>query len=147
MLHQITKISDPLVELVRDDPVRPDIPIEFRISDSSCIFVLLSDDEYRKPQAVVCVAYKDLVPRDVVELSLPNQDLAKVAVFYTIWSYVPGAGRKLIQEACAWIKVNTASIKQYVTLSPPTEMAKVFHLRNGAGILSVNADTINYIYQ
>jgi hypothetical protein len=146
MLHTITTLDDPLLALIKDDPVRPDIPLEFRVSDSCQVFVLLADDIYALPQAVVCVAYKDSVPHDVIELARINELQATVAVFYTIWSYSPGAGRKLIQAAQKHIRTAHKSIKTFVTLSPPTDMARVFHLRNGAGILSVNSDTVNYIY-
>lgn len=145
MLHRITALSDPLCELVRDDPVRPDIPLEFRVSERSNIFVLL--DEYSKPEAVVCAAFKDSVPGDVVELSHPNMMDPHIAVFYTIWSYAPGAGRRLIMAARAWLLENQPEIDQFVTLSPPTDMARVFHLRNGAGVFRVNSDSVNYIYQ
>jgi hypothetical protein len=69
-----------------------------------------------------------------------------VAVFYTIWSYVPGAGRRLITQARRWIQENRVEIRQFVTLSPPTDMARVFHLRNGAEVHRVNVDTVNYLY-
>jgi hypothetical protein len=146
MLHTITTLEDPLLALIKDDPVRPDIPLEFRVSESCRVYVLL-DDEYSKPQAVVCVAHKSSVPKDVLELALVDDSPATVAVFYTIWSYSPGAGRKLIQEAQRSIRVEYKDIKTFVTLSPPTEMARTFHLRNGAGVLSVNPDTVNYIYE
>jgi hypothetical protein len=146
MLHTITTLEDPLLALVKDDPVRPDIPVDFRVSEHCCVYVLL-DDEYRKPQAVVCVARKSSVPKDVVELALVEDSPATVAVFYTIWSYSPGAGRRLIQEAQRSIRVEFKNIKTFVTLSPPTEMARIFHLKNGAGVLSVNPDTVNYIYE
>jgi hypothetical protein len=86
-------------------------------------------------------------PRQWLELAMPSLDLRDTAVFYTIWSYVPGAGRKLIVQARNWLIANRTEIKTFVTLSPPTDMARVFHLRNGAGVLSVNEDTVNYIYQ
>ena len=146
MLHTITTLDDPLLALIKDDPVRPDIPIEFRVSSSCQVFVLLADDEYALPQAVVCVAYKSSVPRDVVALAAIDLDTATVAVFYTIWSYAPGAGRRLIVAAQNNIRSTRCEIKTFVTLSPPTDMARVFHLRNGAGVLSVNPDTVNYIY-
>ena len=146
MLHTITTLEDPLLALVKDDPVRPDIPVEFRVSEHCCVYVLL-DDEYSKPQAVVCVARKSSVPKDVLELASVDDSPATVAVFYTIWSYSPGAGRKLIQEAQKSIRSEFKNIKTFVTLSPPTEMARTFHLRNGAGVLSVNPDTVNYIYE
>ena len=146
MLHTITTLADPLLALIKDDPVRPDIPVDFRVSESCSVYVLL-DDEYNKPQAVVCVARKSSVPKDVVELALVEDSPATVAVFYTIWSYSAGAGRRLIQEAQRSIRVEFKNIKTFVTLSPPTEMARSFHLKNGAGVLSVNPDTVNYIYE
>jgi hypothetical protein len=145
MLHTITTLDDPLLALIKDDPVRPDIPVDFRVSESCSVYVLL-DDEYKKPQAVVCVARKSSVPKDVLELALVEDSPATVAVFYTIWSYSSGAGRRLIQEAQRSIRVEFKNIKTFVTLSPPTDMARVFHLKNGAGVLSVNPDTVNYIY-
>ena len=145
MLYTITSLSDPLLALIKDDPVRPDIPIEFRVSDHCSVYVLL-DDLYSKPQALVCVARKSSVPKDVLELAAQDLSVSTVAVFYTIWSYVPGAGRRLIQAAQSSIRVEYKNIVTFVTLSPPTEMARLFHLLNGAGVLSVNSDTVNYIY-
>lgn len=145
MLHTITTLSDPLLALIKDDPVRPDIPIEFRVSEHCSVYVLL-DDEYNKPQAVVCVARKSFVPKDVVELASVDLESPTVSVFYTIWSYQPGAGRRLIQQAQRSIRVEFKNITTFVTLSPPTDMARSFHLKNGAGVLSVNPDTVNYIY-
>ena len=142
MLHVIQTLDDPLVRLVADDPVRPEIPLEFRVGPTSEIFVLLDGDDVG---AAVCCAYRDAVPATVTELSLVS-DSARVAVFYTIWSYRPGAGRKLILAAREWIQQNRPHISEFVTLSPPTEMARVFHIRNGAAVLRVNTDTVNYIY-
>lgn len=145
MLHTITTLDDPLLALIKDDPVRPDIPVDFRVSEHCSVYVLL-DDEYSKPQAVVCVARKSSVPRDVVELASIDLETPTVAVFYTIWSYQPGAGRRLIQAVQKSIRVEFKNITTFVTLSPPTEMARSFHLKNGAGVLNVNVDTVNYIY-
>lgn len=144
MLHIITQLSDPLCAIIKDDPVRAELPIEFRVSNRSKIFVLL--DSYSKPKACVCVYFRDTVPRSVEELSFPDMQAPNTAVFYTIWSYVPGAGRELIVAARDWIQANLTGIDKFVTLSPPTEMARRFHLKNGAGVLSVNSDTVNYIY-
>lgn len=144
MLHVIQTPSDPLAKLSADDPVRPEIPLEFRIGEHSEIFVLC-DDESHEAQAVVCCAYRDFMPANIEELAqLPLNP--GVAVFYTIWSYKPGAGRKLIIEARRWIEVNRRAIKEFVTLSPPTDMARVFHLRNGASVGRVNPGSVNYRY-
>lgn len=144
MLHIIQTLDDPLIRLVADDPVRPEIPAEFRVGPHTEIFCRMSEDK-TSVDAMVCCAYRDSVPIDVFELSKDPQD-ACVAVFYTIWSYKPGAGRKLIIEARKWIEDNRDNIVQFVTLSPPTEMARVFHLRNGASVLRINPDSVNYLY-
>jgi hypothetical protein len=68
------------------------------------------------------------------------------AVFYTIWSYAAGAGKRLIEEATAQIKSEQPEVTTYVTLSPKTEMAKRFHHKNGATTYRENADTVNYLY-
>jgi hypothetical protein len=140
MLKIITNLNDPLIDLVKDDPVRPAIPTASRIHDHAEIMVLFEED---KPAAVVCVAYLDQVPRTETELGLHGD---KVAAFYTIWSYQQGAGRKLISEARRHIGQQRSTIERYVTLSPKTEMARRFHTANGAKTLSDNDDSINYEY-
>jgi hypothetical protein len=37
-------------------------------------------------------------------------------------------------------------IKRFVTLSPKTEMARRFHIKNGAVVFRENTDTVNYEY-
>lgn len=143
-LHIINSLTDPLCALIADDPVRPEIPIEFRVTDTSEIMV--SCDEYGKPTAAVCVLYRDSVPRSRDELLEFASYAPTVAVFYTIWSYQPGAGRRLIVAARAHIESTRSHITKFVTLSPPTEMARVFHLRNGASVLNINEDSVNYSY-
>jgi hypothetical protein len=68
-------------------------------------------------------------------------------VFYTIWSYAAGAGRELIEQARTEIEQTHPEVKTYVTLSPKTEMARRFHLKNGAEVYRENADSINYLYR
>ena len=133
------------MSLLKDDPVRPEIPAEFRVSDHSEIFVYYNDDD--TVGAVVCCAYRNTIPADVKELSLIPATTPSVAVFYTIWNYTAGAGSKLIMSARSWIAMNRTNIQEYVTLSPQTDMARIFHIRNGAEVLRVNADTVNYLYR
>ena len=141
MLRFITTPTDPLLEYIRDDPVRPDIPAEFRVSNNRFVSALVDE----KPQAMVCVSLHNFVPSAVQELELTTLD-ADTAIFYTIWSYVPGAGAELLRETVAGIKHRYPTIKNFVTLSPKTEMARRFHLKNGARIMRENAETINYEY-
>jgi hypothetical protein len=145
MLHIITDLRDNLLDLIKDDPVRPELPAEFRVNTNSRIFVL-RDDQTQKPLAVTCVKFLSEIPQDVDELA----DLAvntNTAVFYTIWSYAAGAGRRLIEEAQREIQREQPEINTYVTLSPKTEMARRFHLKNGAEVFRENADTVNYLYR
>ena len=141
MLKVIKDLNDPLIDLVKDDPVRPAIPTASRIHDHAEILVLMDDD---KPAAVVCVAYLDAVPTTETELGSSGDN---VAAFYTIWSYQPGAGRRMIRAARIHIATSRPEIKTYVTLSPKTEMARKFHIGNGASILADNETTVNYLYE
>jgi hypothetical protein len=144
MLHIIKDLSDNLLNLVKDDPVRPEIPLEQRVNANSRIFVLKDAED--KPLAVTCVKFLDGIPNSVDELT----DLAvhtNTAVFYTIWSYAAGAGRRLIEEAQAEIRRDHPEVMTYVTLSPKTDMARKFHLKNGAEVFRENPDTVNYLYK
>jgi hypothetical protein len=142
MLYIINSLEDPLIQYLKDDPVRPEIPAEFRVSGTTEIFALVKEN---KPSAIVCVAYMDFVPKDCNELfTTPNSP--SVAVFYTIWSYDPGAGCELIRAARKELPKRKPEIKKFVTLSPQNEMAKKFHLKNGASIFRDNPESVNYEY-
>ena len=141
MLSIITNIQDPLLEYIKDDPVRPAITKEFRVAKNRFVSALVDTT----PTAMVCVNLLDRVPIDVNELG--ESDSPTTAVFYTIWSYSPGAGAKLLRETVANIRQNHPGINRFVTLSPKTEMARKFHLKNGAEVLQDNPDSVNYEYK
>ena len=143
MLHTITTITDELELLIKDDPVRPEIPISDRINTNSRIYLLKNGDD---TSAVTCVKFLESVPAAVEDMA-ELVESATTAVFYTIWSYAAGAGRTLIQEAQKSIESEFPGIQTYVTLSPKTEMARRFHLKNGAGVYRENSTTVNYIYK
>jgi hypothetical protein len=142
MLYQIKSLTDSFFSLLNQDPVRPHIPHAQRIGDSKDIFVLRDDEN--KAKAITCVSYQQFIPASECELFLDGQ--ANTAVFYTIWSYVPGAGRNLIFDAVKHIKETKPEIKRFVTLSPKTEMAMKFHLKNGAITFRENQESVNYEY-
>jgi len=144
MLYVIQDLRDDLLALIEDDPVRPELAAEFRVNENSRIFVLR--DDQGSALAVTCVKFLNEIPESVEDLA----DLAvnsNTAVFYTIWSYAQGAGRKLIQEAKQYIAEHQPEVKTYVTLSPKTDMARRFHLKNGAEVYRENPDTVNYLYR
>lgn len=142
MIHTIKSITDSFFSLLSDDPVRPDIPFVERLGDNKDVFVLRDGD---KTMAITCVSYQDFVPTEESELFTTTQK-PTIAVFYTIWSYAPGSGRQLIFDAVEHIKNKRKDIDRFVTLSPKTETAKRFHMRNGAFISRENEKTINFEY-
>lgn len=141
MLTIINDPLDPLLDYIKDDPVRPEIPREFRVAQNRFVMALIEET----PTAMVCVNLLNRVPTSVEDLG--ESEEPDTAVFYTIWSYKPGAGRKLLRETVENIKKNYPSVKRFVTLSPKTEMARAFHMRNGAVVLSDNLTTVNYEYK
>lgn len=141
MLKFITDLTNPLLEFVKDDPVRPEIPREFRVTHNRFISALVDES----PKAIVCVSLHDFVPSKVSDLEL-TANSPTTAIFYTIWSYAPGAGAELLRETVAGIRQQYPAIQRFVTLSPKTEMARKFHLKNGAFVMRENADTVNYEY-
>jgi len=143
MLYLLRDLSENLADLLKDDPVRPHIPYVERIGSNKEVFVLQGDDN--TPLAITCVSYQHHVPRNEAELFEPTEE-PDCAVFYTIWSYRPGAGRQLINDAVLYIQSNRPQITRFVTLSPQTELARRFHIKNGASVFRQNEDTVNYEY-
>ena len=144
MLKQIISQTDPKLIHIKDDPVRPHLGITNRVVNNKKVFYLEELDEVK---AMVCVAFTDAVATTELELdryiSLAG---TSVCMFYTIWSYAPGAGRELAMMLVDLIKKEYENITRIVTLSPKTDMARRFHLKNGAFELQVNADTVNFEY-
>jgi len=143
MLYLIKNFSDTLFSFLSEDPVRPNIPHVDRVGENKDIFVSRNEDS--TVNAITCVSYQNNIPTSEGEL-FQVSDQPDTAVFYTIWSYQPGAGRKLIFESVKYIKENNPNIRRFVTLSPKTDMARKFHLKNGAIVFRENDDTINYEY-
>jgi hypothetical protein len=141
MLSIINETSHPLLEYIKDDPVRPELSREFRVTDNRFVTALVETD----PRAMLCVSLHNFVPTTVEELQQSSRD-PSVAIFYTIWSYSPGAAVQLLRETVEYLRQTYPNIKRLVTLSPPTPMAKRFHLKNGAQVFRINETTVNYEY-
>ena len=143
MLEFIKDISHALLSFIKDDPVRPEIPTDFRVSDGRVVAALT--DEEQNPEAMVCVSFHDFVPESVDGLKQTSK-VPTTAIFYTIWSYKSGKGQELLFRAVKGIQEQYPSVTRFVTLSPKTNTARRFHLKNGAIILRENVDTTNYEY-
>jgi len=129
-------------DILKDDPVRPHISKADRLSDGRQVFVLENNGQI---SAVICVAYTNAVPKDEFELAAYNAFDGTCAIFYTVWSYEKGAGREIIQKVSDHL-MKRGWIKRFVTLSPLTEMAEKFHLRNGAELIYKGKTCQNFEY-
>ena len=147
-----------LVELEKcdtsDDPVRPELTNEFRTSFGRKIFGVKYQGEIH---AVMCFAFTNNIPKTVDELdrlsrdaflqsAQRDQNVGKIAIAYTVWSKKKGGGKLIVKEVYKMIKKSN-HLNRLVTLSPLTEMARKFHLRNGAVELQVNKETQNFEYK
>lgn len=128
-------------EVIKDDPVRPHITAEWRTRSGREVYGLYDNDTLR---AVICVAYTDEVPTCERDMQWIGTD---IAVFYTVWSYDKGAGRDIVFAVAEHIKRTNPDVKRWVTLSPLTDMAKNFHLRNGAKFISKHLECQNFEYE
>ena len=131
---------------VSEDPVRPELDVEWRTSFNRKIYGL----EYNgKVEAIMCLAFTNAVPHTVRELDLMckvsiYEDNADTIVAYTVWSRKKGAGQKIMKEAIKYAKKD--DFNKLVTLSPLTPMATHYHIRNGAKLISLNESTQNFEY-
>jgi hypothetical protein len=142
MLTFIKEIGNALLDFIKDDPVRPEISKDFRVSDGRMVAALVEEEQ---PTAMVCVSFHDFIPEDVNDLNT-TAVVPTTAVFYTIWSYKAGKGRELLIQAVREIQKSHPSVTRFVTLSPKTDVARRFHLRNGAIVFRENVDSTNYEY-
>ena len=147
-----------LVELklcnTTEDPVRPELDVVFRRSYGRKIFGV----KYKKEIcAIMCFGFTDEIPKTVKELDLMTRDaylrsaqrdqnIGKIAIAYTIWSKKKGGGKLIVKEVFKMIKKSN-HLNRLITLSPLTEMARNFHLNNGAIELQVNEETQNFEYK
>ena len=147
-----------LIELkecdISKDPVRPELDNDFRTSYGRKIYGVKYKDEIH---AVMCFAFTNKIPKTVKELDLLSKDaflqsaqrsqkIGKIAIAYTVWSTKKGGGKLIVKEVFKVIKKSN-HLNRLVTLSPLTEMARNFHLRNGAEELQVNETTQNFEYK
>ena len=147
-----------LIELkscdVKEDPVRPELDNKFRTEYGRKIYGVKYRNEIC---AIMCFGFTNDIPKTVEELDLMTKDahlqstlrgqnIGKIAIAYTVWSKKKGGGKLIVKEVFKKIK-QSHHLNRLVTLSPLTEMARSFHLRNGAFELQVNEKTQNFEYK
>ena len=147
-----------LVELkecnINEDPVRPELDNIFRRSYGRKIFGVQYGGEIH---AVMCFAYTNQIPKSVEELdkfshdaflqsAQRDQNVGQIAIAYTVWSKKKGGGKLIVKEVFKEIKKSN-HLNRLITLSPLTEMATKFHIKNGAKLIHINETTQNFEYQ
>ena len=147
-----------LVELkscdTNEDPIRPELNNDFRTSYGRKIYGVKYKNEIC---AIMCFGFTNQIPKSVKELDLMTKDahlqsirrdqkVGKIAIAYTVWSKKKGGGKLIVKEVFKKIKKSN-HLNRLVTLSPLTDMARNFHLRNGAIELQVNKETQNFEYK
>ena len=125
------------------DPVRPHLNVDFKTALGRGVFGLR--DREGNFKAFLCWAKTTDVPKNEKELNSFTSAKGKIAVPYTVWSFEKGAGRRIIQMTLDFFR-NTQTANRVVTLSPPSEMARVFHLRNKANELYASREFVNFEY-
>ncbi len=137
-----------------EDPVRPELDLAFRQAYGRKIFGL--KDSEGDVAAIMCFAFTNEVPKTVEEMDILSKDAAMqathragiqgdIAIAYTVWARKKGGGREIVNEVYKMIKESN-HLNRLVTLSPLTDMARNFHLKNGAKELQVNETTQNFEY-
>ena len=138
----------------KEDPVRPELDLAFRQAYGRKIFGL--KDEEGDICAIMCFAFTHKVPKTVEEMDALSKDAAmqavhragvqgNIAIAYTVWAKKKGGGKHMVNEVYKMVK-RSGHLNRLVTLSPLTEMARRFHIKNGAKELQVNETTQNFEY-
>jgi hypothetical protein len=139
---------------VSEDPVRPELSLEFRQAYGRRIYGI--KDEEGDIAAVMCFAFTNDVPTSVEEMDTMSKDAAmqavhragiqgSMAIAYTVWAKKKGGGKHMVNEVYKMIK-QSSHLHRLITLSPLTDMARKFHLKNGAKEVQVNLTTQNFEY-
>lgn len=144
-----------LEQYIKDDTVRPHIPADFRVSPNLGRITYGLKDDDGTIHAVMCIAKGYGIPTTEAELARIGYEDAMggpSVIPYTIWSYSQSSGRTLINSVIDIVRAEfigrpAADRPRVVTMSPVTELAKRFHLRNGAVLLAENPESNNFEYQ
>jgi hypothetical protein len=140
LLRELSK--EEIKKIVHDDPVRPHISAAWRCRSGREVYGLFNDVT-GDIRAVICVAYTDEVPSCERDMGWVGTN---VAVFYTVWSYDKGAGKEIVLSVADHINCKNHYVKRFVTLSPLTNMAERFHIKNGASFLNRHIKCQNFEY-
>ncbi len=126
------------------DPVRPELGVSYKSSPGRKVFGLR--DPAGKYVAFCCVARTFDVPYDIMSLSSLTDENGTFYIPYTVWSLKKGSGKAIINALLDHVRNSNENVQRVVTLSPKTEMARKFHLRNGAKEIASHIVTVNFEY-
>ena len=146
-MKALVDVTDRTELWAESDPVRPELDVSFKTAPGRGVFGLKGNK--REWGAFMCYARTSAVPCDVSELTTMADVNGSVIVPYTVWSHEKGAGRTIVNEVIEYVRSGQAGpeVRRVVTLSPQTEMARKFHIRNDATEFRLNDATVNFEYK
>ena len=102
---------------VTEDPVRPELDLEWRKAYSRKIYGLTYKNNI---EGIICIAYCNDIPESVRELDLMSQNAHlqenfNTAVAYTVWSRKRGAGKEIMTKLLGFLQTKP-EITKLVTL-------------------------------
>ena len=150
----LIKADTDFVKRMEEDPIRtPDFlgSVLKRFEEPFEVYALIEKQGFGvDTQAVACVVHTPFIPQteaDLIEIAKePWTEQGGFAVPYSLWSNKKGAGSRLINALLYEIKKGYFSDSRIVTMSPKTDMARRFHEKNGAFLLSENKTSNNFEY-
>ena len=144
MKYSLEVVSDKPHLWKDGDPVRPELGVAYKTYPGRKVFGL--KDENGEYVSFCCVARSADVPWDIMSLSNFTSKEGTVYVPYTVWSLRRGAGKSIINAILDHVRNGSEVIRRVVTLSPNNDMARSFHLRNGAKEIATHIVTANFEY-
>ena len=134
-----------------EDPIRPELDNKFRTSYGRKIYGVKYKNEIC---AIMCFGFTNEIPKTVKEQDLMTKDAhlqsirrdQKVGKINCLYMVKEERWINLLLKKYSKIK-KSKHLNTLITLSPLTDMARNFHLRNGAIELQVNNETQNFEYK
>jgi len=146
----VLKKNNPLMAVfLPEDPIRPGLTWKFRTEEDRFLTSLHWENDVK---AILCAAYCAWIPSSMEDLAEASKIIEgidnNILIAYTVWSYAKGAGRRIVNESIKAGIAQRPTVNRVLTLSPATDMARSFHLGNGAFVYSTNVGNghVNYEY-
>ena len=151
-MYELVDVTDDLDIWLNKDPVRPELDSSFKRSAGRFVYALRGhgNDSFG---AFCCLAMCNDIPVSTSELDRMTDSRESseyeygsiVVVPYSLWRYKRSYGYRLIDLLLKKYR-KKPFVRGVVTLSPSTELARNFHIKNGAKVYRSLELNTNYSY-